>query len=134
MADLLEWTDGFLVGDEDMDREHRNLHKLTYTFLTAFKEGKAQNILDVVLGELIEFTRKHFKNEEKLLRKFDRTQFIAQKDINDQLVRELMMLRDTYVDGKLGVDDITPFFNDWILRHLKSVGRLVYGLDEDDEE
>lgn len=134
MAELLEWTDGFLVGVEEMDREHRNLHKLTNTFLTAFKDGKAQNILDVVLNELIEFTRKHFKNEERLLRKIDRTQFIAQKDINDELVMELMMLRDTYVAGKLGVDDITPFFNDWMLRHLKSVGKLAYGMDGDSEE
>ena len=132
MTKLVNWTDKFAVGDGELDREHRKLLGLAATLLNAFNEKKDQIILDMILDELIGFARDHFKREEKLLRKFDRAGFIAQKDINDELSRELGMLRDTYVNGKLGAKDIVLFLNEWVLRHLTTVVERDFGLDGSD--
>ena len=78
--EIIPWSDAFLVGQEPTDNEHRKLIKLANTFLGAFRDGKSQNILAVVLDELISFSREHFRREEVELRRHDRLGFIAQKD------------------------------------------------------
>ncbi len=132
-TEFVEWTEAFAVGNEELDQEHRKLLDLVATFLNAFDEEKAEIILNAILDELLEFARDHFKREERLLRKFDRAGFIAQKDINDELSKELGMLRDTYADGKLGSKDIAPFLKEWILRHLTTVAERDIGRDGSDD-
>jgi hemerythrin-like metal-binding protein len=104
---------------EAFDRDHRKLVKLANTFLTAFSEEKAQIVLNVVLDELAGTARKHFKNEEQEMRKTDHEGFITMKDYNDALSREILMFRDTYVEGQLSAEDVTFFVKDWVLRHMR---------------
>jgi hemerythrin-like metal-binding protein len=112
------------MNEEVPDREHRQMINLANTFLNAFNEGKAQPILDVVLNELQDYARTHFKNEEKEMRGYDRSGFITIKDFNDVLIREMGMFRDTYVDGKLGPDEVEPYVKEWVLRHMRLQRKL----------
>lgn len=124
MDEIFSWNDRFSMNEDEPDREHRQMIKLANTFLNAFTEGKSQPILDVVLNELQDYARTHFKNEEKEMRGYDRSGFITIKDFNDVLIREMGMFRDTYVDGKLGPDEVEPYVKEWVLRHMRLQRKL----------
>ena len=124
MDEIFAWNDRYEMKEDEPDREHKQLIKLTNTFLTAFSQGKAQPILDVVMNEVQEYARNHFKNEEKAMRTYDHSGFITMKDFNDVLIRELGMFRSTYVDGKLGPDEVEPYMKEWVLRHMRLQRKL----------
>lgn len=124
MDEIFSWNDRYNQNDDVPDREHRQMVKLANTFLLALSQGKAQPILDVVLNELQDYGRNHFKNEEKEMRAYDRSGFITMKDFNDVLTRELGMFRSTYVDGKLGLDEVEPYVKEWVLRHMRLQRKL----------
>ena len=124
MDEIFPWIDRYSLKEDVADREHQQMVKLANTFLNAFNEGKAQPILDVVLNELSEYSRKHFKSEEQEMRKTDRSGFITMKDYNDVLTREIGMFRDTYTDGKLGPSEVEPYLKEWVLRHMRLQRKL----------
>ena len=124
MDEIFPWIDRYNMNEEAIDRDHRKLVKLANTFLTAFSEEKAQIVLNVVLSELADTARTHFKNEEKEMRKTDHAGFITMKDHNDVLSREILMFRDTYVEGNLGAEDVTSFVKEWVLRHMRLQRRV----------
>lgn len=124
MDDIFPWNDRFNMNEDEPDREHRQMINLANTFLNALTQGKAQPILDVVLNELQDYARTHFKNEERAMRVYDHSGFITMKDFNDVLIRELGMFRSTYVDGNLGMDEVEPYVKEWVLRHMRLQRKL----------
>ena len=121
---IFPWIDRYSLNEEEPDRAHRQMVKLANTFLTALSNGKTQPILDVVLNELQDYSRGHFKNEEKDMRSYDHSGFITMKDFNDVLTRELGMFRDTYADGKLSLEEVEPYIKEWVLRHMRLQKKL----------
>ena len=124
MDEIFPWNDRYDMNEQEPDREHKQIVKLANTFLNALSQDKSQPILDVVLKELQEYARMHFKNEEKAMRVYDHSGFITMKDFNDVLVRELGMFGSTYVDGKLGLDEVEPYVKEWVLRHMRLQRKL----------
>ncbi len=127
MADHLEWHKNYLVGDRVADAEHQKIVHLVNTFLKGLSEGKAPRILDAILDQLLEVSRAHFKGEEaKMKKEADTAAFIRHKDDHDNLLKELRMLKDGYARAKLGVEDVLPFFRDWIFGHIEKNDRGIF--------
>lgn len=124
MADFLEWDKSYLVGDKDADAEHQKILQLVNMFLTSLSEAKATKILDAILDQIIEVAREHFKKEEALIKKgADTPTFIQTKEDHQNRIKELRMLRGSYARANLGVDDVLPFFKDWIFEHIEKSGK-----------
>ncbi len=127
MAQFLEWNETHAVGVEAADASHKKILDLINAFLTGLTEGKHRVILDTILDQLIDVSAGHFKQEEKTLKQLaDRELFIRHMDKHRLLLNELRMLKDGYADAKLGVNDMLPFFKDWIFNHIDNMDKECY--------
>lgn len=119
MIEYLEWDEGLRTGEQVADREHQEFIYLVNTFLNGLAAGKADKILDTFLAHLIEFAQEHFRKEEALLRgRIEPPSFVRYRDDQRNRVSELKMLKNGYARAKLGVNDVVPFFKDWVYDHV----------------
>ncbi len=127
MAEFLEWSDSDSVGDDAADRAHRKIIQVVNLFLNALVQGKAEKILESLLDQIIAVVQDHFKSEENVLnRHIDRPLFIRHKDDDQRIVKELRMLRTGFARAGLGIDDVLPFFQEWVFKHIRELDQPCY--------
>lgn len=127
MTEFLEWSDTDSVGDDSADRAHQRIINLVNMFLNALVQGKAEKILDSLLEHIIDSAMGHFKEEETLLnRHIDRSLLVLHKDESARIVQELRMLKSGYAKAELGIDDMVPFFQEWMFKHIRELDQPCY--------
>ena len=127
MTDFLQWTESDSVGDQAADKEHQKIIRLVNMFLNALVEGKAEKILDSLLEHLIDSVRDHLKKEDDaLIKHIERPLFILHKEDGQRIVRELRMLKTSYAKAQLGIDDVLPFFKEWVFTHIREMDQPSY--------
>ena len=122
MTDFLKWTDDLKVGNDAIDNEHKAMLDMANTFLQELSKGKSEKVLHGILTHLIDVSREHFKAEEKVLKKeVSADLFLHHRDEHKRLLEELRMLDNGFAAAKLGVDDILPFLQEWLFKHIKEI-------------
>ncbi len=64
---LINWNDSYSVGNTEMDEQHKKLIAIINKLFKSFKEGNAQEILQDILQEMINYANFHLNSEEKLM-------------------------------------------------------------------
>lgn len=112
----LEWTDGYKVGHDEIDAQHRRLFSLVNDFLAA----KDKVGLTVCAMALFTYTCEHLAFEEHLMNKWqypEAADHVAQHNnliaLLDDVVKSLP--RETF-----NLDDLEAFLTDWLLIHISS--------------
>ena len=67
-TDLIEWSDEFSVGIQEIDEQHKVLVGLLNQLHQAIREHHGRATSREILGRLAEYTRTHFLLEESLMR------------------------------------------------------------------
>ena len=68
---LINWNDSYSVGNTEMDEQHKKLIAIINKLFKSFKEGNAQEILQDILQEMIDYANFHLNSEEKLMFKYN---------------------------------------------------------------
>ena len=126
---MYEWKDEYVLGIEEIDKQHRHLIDIANQVLDIMKDqwrtDKYNQILEV-LGELKEYTVYHFKSEEEYMTKIgykkrfshaiEHSAFIEKLNAVD--LSEIDESQDKYLDELLG------FITDWVVNHIMTTDRL----------
>jgi hemerythrin-like metal-binding protein/PAS domain S-box-containing protein len=127
---LMEWTDNYSVGYDDINNQHKELLNLINKLYSAFKQGKAQKELKQILKDLITYTGYHFKTEERYFTEFnyvDANNHIAE---HKKLVEKIVDFQKQLEAGNVALSyDVMNFLKDWLEKHIletdmKYVGKL----------
>lgn len=65
----IDWDDRYATGVDSVDRQHRGLIDLINDLYGRIGEGRGDEALDGVFGELQRYAETHFATEERLLRR-----------------------------------------------------------------
>jgi NNP family nitrate/nitrite transporter-like MFS transporter len=87
---LLIWNEELSVGIEAIDRQHRQLMRLVNEVDEVVQEHGTFEQMAPVLNELIDFTKTHFSNEEKLLEENHCPHIEKHKKAHSHLLEELL--------------------------------------------
>jgi hemerythrin-like metal-binding protein len=87
---LMTWTRELRVGVEGIDRQHRRLMRLINGVDEVVQESGSHEQLSSVLNELIDYTKAHFLNEEKLLERNHCPDIEEHKKAHVHLLEELL--------------------------------------------
>lgn len=126
---MYEWKDEYVLGIEEIDKQHRHLIDIANQVLDIMKDqwrtDKYNQILEV-LGELKEYTVYHFKSEEEYMTKIgykkrfshaiEHSAFIEKLNAVD--LSEIDESQDKYLGELLG------FITDWVVNHIMTTDRL----------
>jgi hemerythrin-like metal-binding protein len=112
----IEWSEDYSVGIASIDEEHLRLINIINEFNQALATGQAKKNLAKVFDSLVDYTVKHFKNEEQLMREANYHDLEAHIEEHRALVRKVMALNKEkdYVFSS----NITSFLYMWLLEHI----------------
>ena len=115
----LQWTENLSVGVQRMDDHHKKLVDLINQVFDAMS-GDATGTVETVLSDLLDYTRYHFGEEEKLLEACGFPDFIEHQAIHRGMVKEVLDMRQRYLDNPATVSaaETLDFLSKWLMRHI----------------
>lgn len=105
-----EWKDEYSLGDTDIDAEHQALIGLANVI---FESTNQSERLKHVM-ELYRHIRKHFADEEKVMRDHHYPEYFAQVDEHNSMLSSLVASSDTIREGNWNQDQIADFMTLWV--------------------
>ncbi|MCI5221290.1 MAG: hemerythrin [Candidatus Electrothrix sp. AR4] len=117
---LYPWKDEYSVGVSRFDNHHKKLFDIANQLHEMMKSGKAEDVIEPVLRELIDYTKYHLAEEEKTMEKIaysnitthKRAHVIFTTQLNDAM-SEIEKGRTTFVVIKVAQTVI-----DWLIDHI----------------
>ncbi len=121
-----EFGEKFLVGVDQIDREHRRLFDIaarTYDILGA-SDAVGRAMLQDAVAELIDYTATHFANEEELMAAAEYPGLAIHREQHQHLLARVrdMEMRVEIEDATVAVD-LTHFLYRWLVDHIESSDR-----------
>jgi hemerythrin len=127
-----EFTPQFLVGIEQVDREHQKLFEIAGRVFDAFVANDAATNASIgrAVGELIEYTATHFANEEGLMATAGYPNLEAHKQLHQNLLWRAQDMQMRYDLGERFVAmDLNRFIYQWLAEHIlendKAFGKFM---------
>jgi hemerythrin-like metal-binding protein len=119
-SSLVEWSDEFSVGVEEIDNEHKTLLKLLNGLHRAVEAGGGQEALGKVLEGLIRYVSYHFSHEEEM---FVRTKYPGYIRHRQQHQALTTTVAEIYTEFQSGADATLPkqvleFLKNWLYDHI----------------
>ncbi|MDO8606903.1 MAG: bacteriohemerythrin [Phaeospirillum sp.] len=115
----LQWTENLSVGVPRMDEHHKRLVNLINLLFEAMS-GDATSAVDTVLNDLLDYTRYHFAEEEKLLAVCGYPELEEHQAIHRAMVKEVLEMRQRYLGNPASVpaSEALDFLSKWLMRHI----------------
>lgn len=115
----LEWNSEWESGNEELDRQHREMVKLGNELIfTAFSDSMAEEI-EAKLDEFLNHAIYHFNYEERVLAGIGFTGSEEHSAIHKTIITEALRLKDAYLKGILKPSSFFSFVvDDVIVGHM----------------
>lgn len=114
-----EWSEKYSVHVVEIDRQHRKLIGLVGTLHGAMREGKGKQVLSGVLKELIQYTKTHFSDEERIMKEYGYPEYAEHKVKHDKMTRKVLDIQKEFQEGKITITlDVMTFLEDWVDKHI----------------
>lgn len=122
---LLEWDESYSVKVEKCDEHHRKLFSLLNELHDAMKAGKGGQVIQSVVDALIDYTKYHFAEEEKLLEKTGYPALPSHRLQHQGFVRKVEEFAEDVKAGKVIGQSIaiSGFLDNWLSQHIKQMDR-----------
>lgn len=108
---VVEWRDGFRIGVDQIDAEHRHLFVLV-------KALSVHNVQDT-LGELLDYVVTHFTHEQALMESSGFPDFhhhLALHESFSSQVAEFLSSSSDWSDER--IQELRKFLNKWLVGHI----------------
>ena len=121
---IFTWSDSYSVGAPGIDAQHKKLFDMINNLHEAMGQGKGKEALGKILDGLMDYTRVHFSDEEKMLEKVNYPDLAIQKTQHAAFVQKIAELQKDYKSGKITMTLPTmEFLKDWLLNHILVVDK-----------
>ncbi|MBA4256386.1 MAG: hemerythrin [Polaromonas sp.] len=124
-----EWASDMEIDQGPIDQDHRKLVDLVNTLHTVTSEGRGQQIVDRVLGELISYTADHLRREEKLMESLKFPNLANHKVGHDAFLASIHDLKKKYDAGSITVAaQLSTVLRDWLSLHIRRSDKELLAL------
>jgi len=114
-----EWNDSLRIGDETLDRQHRDIIRVINRFLDLAPHEPGSEAVSDILNELIRYAREHFEAEEELLEKYDYPELEAHRLEHEDFLKRTVSMIQASMAGLPSLSDLlVEFSSDWLGRHV----------------
>lgn len=125
MSDFFQWDkDKLTVFVEQMDAEHQVLIDLMNTLHREHEAGAGKDAVGRALTALVDYTVKHFADEEAYMESVDFPGIGTHKAIHKSLLEKLEAYGAEFAagDGTL-TDEFFGFLKQWLVAHIQGIDR-----------
>lgn len=119
MGKEVVWNDKLSVRIGVIDKQHKQLIELANSLYRAYIEGTSEEKEKECLVELINYTKYHFSEEEKLMEKHDYPQRKSHAVLHQSFVVRLSEICEMHQIGQKQVTrDVLLFLKEWLFDHI----------------
>jgi hemerythrin len=117
----LLWSDGLLVGNELIDKQHRELIHRIGSFLNALESGIGKEDIVKILEFLSEYVVEHFSNEEDLMMQYHYPEYEMHRREHSKLELVLSVLKKKVEEKGVTVELVAQTHQtvyEWLKKHI----------------
>jgi len=116
---LVRWEEKYRVGNEQIDQEHQYLFQLINEFHDAYMEKRDRAILPGLLNRLVDYSQRHFTNEEALMVAAGYPASDEHRAHHEALFEQIFALSAKFSDRAYNpAHDATAFLKGWLADHI----------------
>lgn len=116
---LFLWNDEFSVKVGTFDGHHKRLIDLINQLHGAMGSGKGRETIGTTVNSLIEYTKYHFGEEERLMTKYDYDWLPVHKTEHRNFVDKVSEIKDKLDKGDMSVTmETMRFLKEWLSKHI----------------
>ncbi|MBU0681083.1 MAG: bacteriohemerythrin [Proteobacteria bacterium] len=135
----MEWYDDYNIDVELIDSQHQELVKMITRLQDALSSGALNAEIATVLKFLVEYTRKHFKDEEKVMAAIGFAELENHKNLHGRLIEEVKNILLDLKKGKpIHAYELIDFLTNWLMNHIrhedKKIGRAIEKFKNENSE
>ena len=117
---LINWSDAYSIGHEEVDKQHQVLVELINKLYDAFLSAKAYEVVSEILDEMIDYTQYHFGFEHEIFEKYSYPDYEEHKTVHESFVMKTIEFKQKIAAGEKTVTyDIMIFLRDWLIEHIQ---------------
>ncbi len=126
---FFDWGPDMSVdADGPIDADHRQLVDLLNRLHDYTSQGRGQEVVSELLGELLRYTEEHLRREEALMASAGYAQLEQHKKGHDRFVAQLQGLKTRYDAGSISVaSQLSTVLRDWLSLHIRRSDRELRG-------
>lgn len=127
---LFAFTDKYITGIDIVDEEHKKLFEIiaeTNNIIHAEHLYDKYDEIVEILGELKDYTEKHFADEESYMASIEYSGLDAQKRAHEAFVEKLSEIDLDEVDNNQEqyLNDLIDYLLSWLINHILKVDKLI---------
>jgi hemerythrin len=121
---LLNWTSEYSVGVDSIDKQHQKLFDMLNELHDAMKLGKGGQVAPIVLKSLVQYTRQHFADEERMMLRANYPEFARHKAEHDKLTADVVQMVHDFEAGKIPLSmKLLDFLRQWLQKHINDADK-----------
>jgi hemerythrin len=129
ISELVTWSPSLASNVKVIDEQHKALLDLTNDLFNHClgDEATEREYFKSVIMEAVEYTKNHFKTEEKMMIATKFEGYAAHKREHDQFILTVVdLVRKFNETQKINLIQFTRFLKDWILTHIANTDKLYF--------
>lgn len=121
---FVEWKDGYSVGIDSIDQQHKKLLSLINQLQTAVDYSTGEQFEQEALDELVDYTKTHFTYEEGLMRDNDYPDFEPHKAQHEKMFNKVgEVLAEYEKDHDTAMSNTAEYLKDWLINHINGTDK-----------
>ncbi len=122
MDNAFQWNASYSVKVNAMDAQHKQLFVIIHELYIAMRSGRGKEVAGGVLRRLIDYTVKHFTEEEKLMEKHAYPQLAQHRVEHKALIDKVVAFKKDFDAGGASITpELMTFLQKWLTDHIQSV-------------
>ncbi len=116
---VIEWKDEYSVNNHILDEQHKKLIGFINDLLAAIKNKKSEEVLDLVVKELSDYTFYHFSFEEDFMKDNQYSALDEHKEHHQDLINQLHeIINQIYGENRDSSFELYTLLNNWLINHI----------------
>ncbi len=126
---IANWNDGFEIGVQAVDAQHRRLFELMNQVYAHYRQEAGNGAVERTVDELVKVALQHLEDEEALQRRAGYVGFEAHQRIHERLRKDLGERITAYKSTKTedALFDLIMFLKSWLMKHIYNEDRRFAG-------
>lgn len=126
----MEWHEIYSIGVESIDSQHKQLVHMVSRLQATLAGGDINQEVANALRFLVDYTKRHFADEEKLMAEIDYEELEHHRELHKKLINDVVHILLQIKKGK-AIDPYAfiDFLTDWLINHIryedKKIGKAM---------
>lgn len=122
VMDELVWDEGMSVGNDSLDKDHKQLIAIIARLMSAKNDPLEQTNIEDIFEQLESYCQSHFTKEEALLVKIGYQQLAQHQQSHQKFISQIPQLKQQWLaedsDLEAVKDKIILFLQQWLIKHI----------------